>query len=248
MDPKQQVEHYLKTDRSLLGGRNLYNQLPGKNRAFQNTLARFTDTKSNLAKLYYQLAKLVGISEYHLKIFLQKPLEKVETVDEANQQQELSLEEKLRALDFEDKKAVEKALTELDEYSKLSHLMPKGIPSFSIGLPGRNERIEYLKYLKADNLKGKSVELDVRIKELYAIAIALAKSEAKLNLKAAQEELPSELELLLEDKLIAFNPDNANYNEAKSLFRALNLKADSLKKVDIYPALTDARSVLVKKK
>ena len=68
MDAKQQVETYLQTDRTLLGGRNLYNQLPNKNRAFQNTLARFTNTQPNLDKLYYQMAKLVGINEYQLKI------------------------------------------------------------------------------------------------------------------------------------------------------------------------------------
>lgn len=144
MDAKQQVETYLKTDRTLLGGRNLYNQLPNKNRAFQNTLARFTNTQPNLAKLYYQMAKLVGINEYQLKILLSKPLQSAKDI-EVNDAEEVG-------------------------------------------------------------------------------------------------------ELTLDDQLLAFNADSADYKSAKKLAKALELKPKSQKKDDIYAALTEARSALVKKK
>lgn len=99
MDHKAQVEHYLKTDRTLLGGRNLYNKLPGKSRAFQNALTRFTPTAANLDKLHYQLAKTVGLPQRNLKMLLQKPVvaAKVETapVDTAP----VTLDDKLIAFD-----------------------------------------------------------------------------------------------------------------------------------------------------
>ncbi|UOB16583.1 hypothetical protein [Abyssalbus ytuae] len=75
MDAKKQVEHYIKTDRSLLGGRNLYNKLPGKNLAIQQTFARMTNTPANIHRLCYEMAKLVGIPERNLNILLQKQVD-----------------------------------------------------------------------------------------------------------------------------------------------------------------------------
>lgn len=144
MDAKAKVEHYLKTDRSLRGGRDLYNQLPGKSKAFQNALSRFRDTPDRLEKLYYELAKCAKISEHNLKILLQKPVVAAKAVAE-----------------------------DVEETSK---------------------------------------------------------------------------ELTLDDQLIAFNPEDANYQAAKKLAKALKLNPKSQKKPDIYKALVDARSALVKKK
>lgn len=73
---KNTVIEYLQTDRSLTGGRNIYNTLPGKSKALQNSFARMTKTPANLAKLHYQLAKAVGLQERQLKIYLQQPLKK----------------------------------------------------------------------------------------------------------------------------------------------------------------------------
>jgi hypothetical protein len=198
MDAKQQVEDYLKTDRSLLGGRNLYNQLPGKSRAFQNTLARYTNTKPNLDKLYYQLAKLAGISEYQLKIILQKPVKKATTKKNTSKDKSKTintLKDKLKGLNFDNNDDVEKAIIELEQFSKYQELVPNSIPDFSedneIGL---EERKAYLKYLECDNLDGDNNTLDTRIKEYYDKRLAEAKSEAIFNLYMAQEELVKEPE------------------------------------------------------
>lgn len=116
MDHKTQVENYLKTDRSLLGGRNLYNKLPGKSRAFQNALARFTPTPANLDKLYYQLCKVVGFSERNLKMLLQKPVATVAQKTEApTDDAPVTLEDQLIAFDpattkYPDAKKLAKAL------------------------------------------------------------------------------------------------------------------------------------------
>lgn len=74
MTPKEQVEHYIKHDRSLLGGRNLFNKLPGISRAMQNTFARMRDSKQSIAKICYEMAKVVGISPRQLTILMQRPV------------------------------------------------------------------------------------------------------------------------------------------------------------------------------
>ena len=144
MDAKESVVHYLQTDRTLRGGRDLYNKLPGKSKAFQNTLARYRDTPANLDKLYYELAKAVGLTAHNLKLHLQKPLVKAEDIQ-------------------------------------------------------------------------------------------------------AEEQETNKVETL-DDKLLAFNPEDADYQDAKKLAKALELKPNSQKKGDVYAALTEARSALVKKK
>ncbi|MFC0605899.1 hypothetical protein [Winogradskyella pulchriflava] len=144
MDALAKAEAYLKTDRSLSGGRTLYNLLPGKNKAFQNILARFTDTQPNLAKLHYEIAKAVKMPERKLKMLLQQPI---------------------------------------------------------------------------------------------------ANTTAT---KAPVEDAPQPL--TLDDKLIAFNEKDADYQAAKQLAKDLGLKPKSRKKADVYEALTTARTALVKKK
>lgn len=96
---KEQVLEYLQTDRTLLGGRNLYNKLPNKSLALQNSFARMTNTPANVARLQYQLAKTVGIAERQLNILLQQPLKKsLDKVEiDAPQPTDLTPEEKLLA-------------------------------------------------------------------------------------------------------------------------------------------------------
>lgn len=142
MDHKQAVEAYFKHDRSLMGGRNLYNRLPGKNRAMQNAIARFTDTPKNVDKLCYELAKAVGIPDRQRIILTQNPV----------------------------------------------------VPPQDI-------------------------------------------------------EVEAEVVTALEpnDQLMAFNPETANYKDAKALAKALELTPASQKKADVFAALATAREALVKK-
>ena len=71
---KDQVQDFIKTDRTMLGGINLYNKLPGKNLAYQRNLSRQPDTPQNLERLCYELCKLVGIPERNFKILMQQPV------------------------------------------------------------------------------------------------------------------------------------------------------------------------------
>lgn len=71
---KTQVEDYIKHDRTLLGGKNLYNQLPSKNKAFQNYVSRQQNTPELLDKLIFELCRLAGIPDRMRKIMLQKPV------------------------------------------------------------------------------------------------------------------------------------------------------------------------------
>jgi len=110
MDAKAQVEHYFKHDRTLLGGRNLYNKLPGKNLALQNRIARFTNTPENVEKLCYELAKTVDMPDRMRVILTQKPVVLVKDIDVIIEDviiETKSTEDKL--IDFNEKTADYKA-------------------------------------------------------------------------------------------------------------------------------------------
>ncbi|WP_044403401.1 hypothetical protein [Lacinutrix sp. Hel_I_90] len=115
--PKQQVEQYLKHDRSLMGGRNLYNKLPNKSLAVQNTLSRLTNNPKNIQIVCYELAKLAGIKERMLTILTQKPVvaSTAKQKPEKEEAKPLSPEDKLLAfnpenVDYKAAKALVKAL------------------------------------------------------------------------------------------------------------------------------------------
>ncbi|MEL6919183.1 MAG: hypothetical protein AAFO99_15815 [Bacteroidota bacterium] len=78
---KKLVTDYLKIDRTLIGGRNLYNKLPGKSLALQASFSRMTNTPANVEKICYELAKLAGIDQRGLKILTQKPVDKAAKIE-----------------------------------------------------------------------------------------------------------------------------------------------------------------------
>lgn len=80
MDSKKAVEHYFKHDRTLIGGRNLYNKLPGKSLAMQNSIARFANTPQNIEKLCFELAKAVGIPDRLRVIYTQNPVVSIKNI------------------------------------------------------------------------------------------------------------------------------------------------------------------------
>lgn len=118
MDYKQQVEQYIATDRTLLGGRNLYNKLPGISRAMQNSFSRMRETPEAIDKICYELAKLVGIPPRNLTILMQKPVVAVKAAQKKKVkavEQELSTDDKLLAFnpdtsDYKTSKALVKEL------------------------------------------------------------------------------------------------------------------------------------------
>ncbi|QQV89991.1 hypothetical protein M1M27_gp47 [Cellulophaga phage Ingeline_1] len=75
---KNAVIAYIEQDRTLSGGRNLYNKLPQKNMAIQGSFTRMPTNETNIRKVCYELAKAVGLPERNLNILLQKPITKPE--------------------------------------------------------------------------------------------------------------------------------------------------------------------------
>lgn len=99
---KKDVVVYLKTDRSLTTGKNLYNKLVGKSLAVQNSFNRMTDTPKNRAIMHYEIGKLVGLSEREIKIYTSKPVvKKVIDLKPVELPVELSVFEKLISFDPE---------------------------------------------------------------------------------------------------------------------------------------------------
>ena len=74
MDTKTKVLTYLESDRTFGPGIQLYQSLPGHNRAIVAQLSRHGDNPSTREQLHYDLAKLAGISERKLNAMLKTPV------------------------------------------------------------------------------------------------------------------------------------------------------------------------------
>ena len=74
MARKQEVIDFIKYDRTILSGRNLYNHLPNKSLATQNYISRLATTTGNLRIVCYELCKLVGIPERQMNALLNNPV------------------------------------------------------------------------------------------------------------------------------------------------------------------------------
>ncbi|MCD8435879.1 hypothetical protein LNJ03_11300 [Tenacibaculum dicentrarchi] len=72
MATKKVVLEYLKHDRTLLSGRNLYNKFPNKNLATQSYIANLSNTPNNIRTVCYELCRLVGIAERQMTALLMK--------------------------------------------------------------------------------------------------------------------------------------------------------------------------------
>ncbi|MFI1770996.1 hypothetical protein [Thalassobellus citreus] len=187
----KQVEQYLKHDRTLVGGKNLYNKLPQKNKALQNAFSRFPNTQKNIDKVCYELAKAVGMPERILKMHTQNAVVATpEVVEEVEVIDLLTAEDKLLLVNPEaDLVDLVKAAIALPEYSLLNQLNPAPIPNFSSGLPGNAERKALLRKLGVEKPKGKKADLDAEIQRFYIKAIEDANVLAVGNLLKAREQL-----------------------------------------------------------
>ena len=63
MSHKQRVIDFIKFDRSLTGGKNLYNSLPNKSLSFLGSFNRMNDTEAERKRIAYELCKAVGLEE-----------------------------------------------------------------------------------------------------------------------------------------------------------------------------------------
>ncbi|WP_109852809.1 hypothetical protein [Aquimarina sp. AU58] len=160
---KQDVITYLKSDRTLTGGKNLYNKMIGRSLAIQNGFNRMTDTTQNKAIMYYEIGKLVGITEREIKIYTSKPIVKAET-----KEKEIipiyTLEE--RVLMIDPNASREELVQEAIDLNEVSKIELPIIPKFSKGLPGNKEMIAFLNENGIVPVKKKKKDLLQEI-ELY---------------------------------------------------------------------------------
>jgi len=63
MSHKNRVIDFIKFDRSLTGGKNLYNSLPNKSLSFLGSFNRMRDTEADRKLVAYHLCKAVGLEE-----------------------------------------------------------------------------------------------------------------------------------------------------------------------------------------
>ncbi len=73
---EKEVLKYLKEDRTLTGGKILYNQMANKSLAILRSCNTMTDTPDNISRICYELGKLVGLSEREIIIHTSKPVTK----------------------------------------------------------------------------------------------------------------------------------------------------------------------------
>ncbi|GAK96821.1 hypothetical protein JCM19294_1130 [Nonlabens tegetincola] len=76
---ENEVIRFIKTDRSLAKGKELYNRLPGKSRALQSSFNRMNGTPSDINIVCFELCKAVGISEYKYKVLMQQDVKSIST-------------------------------------------------------------------------------------------------------------------------------------------------------------------------
>lgn len=162
---KEKVLNFLESDRGFASGKQLYGQLPGRSLAFNNSLNRMNDTKANCDKLYYELAKLVGITERHLRIILNKPLVELKVVKEketppstgATNDAGSSDADILELGSFEAKEV--SALLEIIKEHKLTSV----VPVFEKGNPGMAQRRSFVKLNKIEVEGKKKADFDLAI-------------------------------------------------------------------------------------
>lgn len=103
---KNQVITFIKTDRTISGGRNLYNQLSDKSLALQHTMARMSDTPENRNIMCYELCRHVGIPDRQLRILLKQKVQKSKLISLETKTptvpKAITLQEQLLAFDPED--------------------------------------------------------------------------------------------------------------------------------------------------
>jgi len=132
---KDTVINYFKTDRGFASGKVLYGTLPGKSTAFNNALNRMTETPANIAKLHYELAKLVGINARLLGIMLRNPVVEVKDME----------------------------VVDPIDLTKNTATIKLEKPSFGKGAAGNRERKAFVKDKGIEVESGKTADLDKAI-------------------------------------------------------------------------------------
>ncbi|WP_416440474.1 hypothetical protein ACH3O9_11335 [Leeuwenhoekiella sp. A16] len=160
------VIDYLKHDRTLFVGKNLYNKFPTKSLAIQAGFNRMIDTEDNVKRLCYELCKLAGVSERKYTVYMNQPVvdKPVEQTDDSiDEPVVLTTEEKLLQLNpAADKEVLLKTAAEIEEYKNAA--LPE-VPEFSKGLAGNREMKAFLKEKGVEHEATKNDDLEQEIEK-----------------------------------------------------------------------------------
>lgn len=178
MATKQVVLDFLKYDRSLLTGRNLYNKFPNKSLATQTYIANLPHSVKNLRVVCYELCKLVGIPERQMNALMNQPIsiKTLEVLDNLPIEPTIAqMQERLLAF------TPEIAVEEVAALKKFLNIEFKA-PTFSKGLPGGNERQALANELSIEVLGKNQEDYDKAFEEYY-------KSLAIKTIEKAKQDL-----------------------------------------------------------
>jgi hypothetical protein len=177
MANKNAVLDFLKHNRTLRIGRDLYNKFSNKNLATQSYFSNIGNTPENVKIVCYELCKLVGIPERQMNALIKQPVT-AKVAEEVVAKKEPS---------------VEKLLLNFDENSNSNALasvlksvgLEFNIPVFSKGPKGTNERKALLKSVKIETKAKTNKALDAEINKFSKglVDVILAKKQALIETK-----------------------------------------------------------------
>lgn len=196
MATKQAVLDYLKHDRTIMQGRNLYNQFPNKSLATQAYISRLPNSQSNIKKISYELCKLVGITERQMNALLSQPITAKVEVPVVTEKSPVEMENKLLAFTTE---VSDDVLTELADYYKIEC----EIPEFSKGIKGLSERKNLAKELELVVEGTKAVDYDAvfeSYKREHLVKQLEAAKEALVETKLSQLDIKTKESIKLRDQ------------------------------------------------
>ena len=207
---KEAVIKYLQTDRSLMGGRNLYNKLPNKSLALQGSFSRMPNSPANLGRLHYELCMAVGITERQLTIFLQKPVQAETETQQAPPPPPVDLtpEERLMAFKRE----------EVDYFTANTLLSELGIKAKS---RKKEDVYNALEAVRQERITAKVTELPIEIKA----AVKLRDQFPFLR----EDTCPDALKILVNDLITSYEA----FKEAQPKLHELLSEADAKAMVDV---------------
>lgn len=262
MANKQAVLDYLKHDRTIMGGRNLYNKFSNKSLAVQSYISRLTNTKSNVRKIAYELCRLCGIKERQMNSLLSQPLQK-KLIQVAPTKKVSSPEDlKKQLLNFT-AEASQDSIKDLVKFLSIKSVLPE----FAKGLEGNRQRENFAKE-KEIQVHGKKSEdfdkvftiyekecfvkeIETRKKQLIAEKLDKLDVKQKESIKLRDQfpfirssNCPRVFHLLVADLITAHENfvkqqpllhKNASESDLKNL--VANVKANYIEKKEIFEEL-----------
>lgn len=85
------VKKYIKHDRSITAGKDLYNKLPRKSLALQNKFNRMSNTTANVTTLCYELCKAVGIDHRLYTVLMNQPVQPITLNPDAKEVKDINV-------------------------------------------------------------------------------------------------------------------------------------------------------------